>query len=55
MVDRKITKVSQTKEVLKRGMESHTTSSIDNPTLHITTVKLDELNYLAWSQFALLY
>jgi hypothetical protein len=31
------------------------TSHVVNPTLQITSVKLDGLNYLAWSQFALLY
>jgi hypothetical protein len=30
------------------------TSHGENPTLQITTVKLDGLNYLAWSQSALL-
>jgi hypothetical protein len=30
------------------------TSLGENPTLQITTVKLDGLNYLAWSQLTLL-
>jgi hypothetical protein len=37
-----------------KGAESQVTSHCENPTLQITTVKLDGPNYLAWSQFALL-
>jgi hypothetical protein len=37
-----------------KGVESQVTSHGENPTLQITTVKLDGLNYLAWSQSALL-
>jgi hypothetical protein len=45
-------KTSETNQV--KGVESQVTSLGENPTLQITTVKLDGLNYLAWSQFALL-
>jgi hypothetical protein len=38
-----------------KGVESQVLTSLgENPTLQITTVKLDWLNYLAWSQSTLL-
>jgi hypothetical protein len=37
-----------------KGVESQVTSHCENPTLQITTIKLDGPNYLAWSQSALL-
>jgi hypothetical protein len=49
MFDLKMSETNQTK-----GVESQVTSHGENPTLQITTVKLDGLNYFAWSQFALL-
>jgi hypothetical protein len=45
-------KMSETNQV--KGVESQVTSLGENPTLQITTVKLDGLNYLAWSPSALL-
>jgi hypothetical protein len=50
MSDSKVPGTNQTKWV-----ESQVVTSLgENPTLQITTVKLDEFNYLAWSQSALL-
>jgi hypothetical protein len=48
MSDLKMLETNQTK-----GVESQVISHGKNPTLQITTVKLDGLNYLAWSQSAL--
>jgi hypothetical protein len=39
---------------MKGAVSQVVTSLGENPTLQITTVKLDGLNYLAWSQSALL-
>jgi len=44
-----MSETNQAKEV-----KSQVTSLSENLTLQITTVKLDGLNYLAWSQSALL-
>jgi hypothetical protein len=41
-------KMSETNQ--KKGVESQVTFRGENRTLQITTVKLDELNYLSWSQ-----
>jgi len=49
LAKKKMSETNQTK-----GVESQVTSHGENPTLQITTVKLDGLNYLAWSQSALL-
>jgi hypothetical protein len=49
MYDSKMSETNQTK-----GVKSRVTSHGENPTLQITTVKLDGLNYLSWSQSALL-
>jgi hypothetical protein len=51
----KMVESSQTSETHKKGIESHVTSYSENPTLQITTVKLDGLNYLSWSHSAMLY
>jgi hypothetical protein len=48
-----ILKMSETNQ--KKRVESQVTSNSENPTLQISTVKLDGLNYLSWSQSALLY
>jgi hypothetical protein len=47
-------KMSETNKTKGEGVESQVTSHYENPTLQITTVKLDGLNYLAWSQSTLL-
>jgi hypothetical protein len=49
MSDLKMLETNQTE-----GVESQVTFHGENPTLQITTIKLDGLNYLAWSQYALL-
>jgi len=50
MSDSKVSETNQTK-----GVESQVVTSLgEHPSLQITTVKLDGLNYLAWSQPALL-
>jgi hypothetical protein len=50
MSDSKMSKTNQTK-----GVERQVVTSLgENPTLQITTVKSDGLNYLAWSQSAVL-
>jgi len=38
----------------KKGVENQVTSHGENPTLQITTVKLEGLNYLSWLHYALL-
>jgi hypothetical protein len=48
-----VLKMSETNQ--EKGVESQVTSYGENPTLQITTVKLDGFIYLSWSQFALLY
>lgn len=51
----KMSKVSQTSESHQSGGMGQYVSTNDNPTLQITTVKLDGLNYLAWPRSATLY
>lgn len=55
MADSEKSEVSKTSETHTRGVESQVTSLSENPTLQITTQKLDGLNYLTWSQSALIF
>ena len=55
MANSEKSEVSKTSESHTRGVESQVTSLSENPTLQITTQKLDGLNYLTWSQSALMF